>query len=98
MAPVIAPVISHVTLLPAALVMPVNELMNAALPVTRFVMILSVMDMASVAPELMAVIGAAAPVPVVILLMVFVEMELAPAVMDITVIAADPPVQVSNVL
>ena len=99
--PAVHPVMTFpvmVTLLPAALVMPVNELINAALPVTRFVMILSVMDMASVAPEFIAVIGAAATVDVVILLMVFVEMALDPAVIDITVIAADPPVQVSNVL
>ena len=59
-----------VTLLPAALVMPVKEFINAALPVTSPEMTLSVMDMASVAPELMAMIGAAAAVDVVILLMV----------------------------
>ena len=87
-----------VTLLPAALVMPVNELINAALPVTSPDMTLSVMDIASVAPELMAVIAAAAAVDVVILLMVSWEMTLAPAVMDITVIAAEPPVQLRNLL
>ena len=59
-----------VTLLPATLVIPVNELINAALPVTRFVITLLVIVIDSVAPELMAVMGAAAVVPVVILLMV----------------------------
>jgi hypothetical protein len=87
-----------VTLLPAALVMPVNELINAALPVTSPDMKLSVMDMASVAPELMAMIGAAAAVDVVILLMESWEMVLAPAVIDITVTAAEPPVQLRNLL
>jgi len=82
-----------VTLFPAALVMPVNELINAALPLTSPDMILSVMDMDSNAPELIAVIGAAAAVAVVIVLIVFCEMTLDPAVIDITVTAADPPVQ-----
>ena len=87
-----------VTLLPAALVMPVNELINAALPVTSPDMILLVMDIASVAPELMAVIVAAAAVPVVILLIVSAEIVLAPAVIDMTITAADPPVQLRNAL
>ena len=87
-----------VTLLPEALVIPVNELIYAALPVTRFDNVLLVMDMPSRAPELIAVIGAAAPVEVVISLIVFCEMTLDPALIDITVIAADPPVQLSNVL
>ena len=56
------------------------------------------MDRASSAPELIAVIGAAAAVEVVISLIVFCEITLDPAVIDITVIAADPPVQLSNVL
>ena len=54
--------------------------------------------MDSRAPELIAVIGAAAPVEVVISLIVFCEMTLEPALMDITVTAADPPVQLSKVL
>jgi len=87
-----------VTLLPATLVMPVNEFINAALPVTRFVITLFVIVMASVAPELIAVMGAAAAVPVVILLMVSVEIVLEPAVMDMAVTAAEPPVQLRNTL
>lgn len=86
-----------VTLLPATLVMPVNEFINAALPVTSPDMTLSVMDMAPVAPELIAVIAAAAAVDVEILLIVFAEMVLAPAVTDIAVTAAEPPVQLLNV-
>ena len=82
-----------VTLLPEALVIPVNELIYAALPVTRFDNVLLVMVMDSRAPELIAVIGAAAPVDVVISLIVLPEMTLDPALMDITVTAADPPVQ-----
>ena len=46
----------------------------------------------------MAVIVAAAAVPVVILLMVSVEIVLAPAVISIAVIAAEPPVQLLNLL
>jgi len=87
-----------VTLLPAMLVIPVNELANAALPVTSPDIKLLVMEMVSKAPELIAVIGAAADVPVVILLMVSVEMVLAPAVIDIAVTAAEPPVQLRNTL
>ena len=86
-----------VTLLPAALVIPVNEFINAALPVTSPDMMLSVMDIPSIAPELIAVIGAAAPVAVVILLIVSWAIVLAPAVIDITVIAAEPPVQLRKV-
>ena len=71
---------------------------RAPTPTVPFVMVLSVIEMDSVAPELIAVMGAAAAVPVVILLMVFCEMMLAPAEMDIAVIAADPPNQVSKVL
>ena len=72
--PTVHPVIVFpvmVTLFPAALVMPVKELIDDAVPLTRFNMILFVMDIDSVAPVLSAVIGAAPPVPVVILLIVF---------------------------
>ena len=86
------------TLLPATLVIPVNELTKAALPLTSPEIILLVMDIASVAPELIAVIGATAAVPVVILLIVSPDIVLDPAVIDIAVIAADPPVQLLNVL
>ena len=54
--------------------------------------------MASRAPELIAVIGAAAAVEVVISLIVLFEISLEPKLIDITVIADDPPVQLSNVL
>ena len=87
-----------VTLLPAALEIPVNELMKAALPVTRPEMTLSVIEIASVAPELIAVMAATAAAAVVMLLMVFDAMVLAPNVIDITVMAADPPVQFWKVL
>ena len=87
-----------VTLLPAPLVIPVNEFINAALPVTRFVIIFPVIVIDSVAPELIAVMGAVAAVPVVILLIVSLEMVLEPAVMDMAVTAADPPVQLRNTL
>jgi hypothetical protein len=82
-----------VTVFPDALVMPVNELIKAALPVTSPDRTLSVMDIDSSAPELIAVIGATAAVAVVIVLIVFCDMTLDPAVIDITVTAADPPDQ-----
>ena len=87
-----------VTLLPATFVIPVNEFINAALPVTSPDIKLLVMEIASVAPELMAVIGATSDVAVVILLMVSVEIILDPAVIDMAVIAAEPPVQLLNLL
>lgn len=87
-----------VTSVPALLVMPVKELTKAAVPLTKFDMVLPVMLMASVAPELMAIMGAAAAVPVVILLMILSVILLLPVVMVITVRAAEPPVQLLKVL
>jgi len=87
-----------VTLFPATLVIPVHELINAALPLTNPEIKLLVIDIDSVAPELIAVIGAAAAVAVVILLIVSPEIVLDPAVIDIAVTAADPAVQLLNTL